>query len=465
MSKFGTMTTNHPDKSIQFNLGRTLRLSSFHIGSAMGDILVTSIWNRIMISNFGIPAAPVSLLIALRYLLFPVSLWAGFLSDTKPLFGLRRTPYIWLGRVMMVVSLPLLGLSLGRLELVQNDFLGWTYATMSSLLYGVGLLISGSPFLALVRDSAPKAKQGIAISMVQTALIIFFAIVGIGFSFWMQAYDERIFWQMALTTMIGGGILWYLSIAGVEKKLLTAQKNSLPPPEAGPNLAAFRQTFQKIWADRRTRGFFIFLSLATAAAWAQDAILEPFGAETFNLPVSQTTRFNAYWQGATVITLIGGAYLWRKRPPETHSGITSGGLIAMFAGMTLLAVASVSDQAHLLEVALLLFGGGFGVYTFGGLSLMAVMSSEKEAGLYLGLWTIAVTVFKGLGVFMGGAIRDLLLLNLALPASLTYGVVFGLEALGLLAAALILAQVNVLSFAEDVGRFVSRAEAQIASAD
>ena len=39
-----------------FSVKRTLRLSSFHIGSAMGDILVTSIWNRIMISNFGIPA-------------------------------------------------------------------------------------------------------------------------------------------------------------------------------------------------------------------------------------------------------------------------------------------------------------------------------------------------------------------------------------------------------------------------
>lgn len=418
-----------------------------------------------MISNFGIPATPVSLLIALRYLLFPVSLWAGFLSDTKPLFGLRRTPYIWLGRAMMVVSLPLLGLSLGRLELAQADFLGWTYATVSSLLYGLGLLISGSPFLALVRDSAPKAKQGIAISMVQTALIVFFAIVGIGFSFWMQAYDEGIFWQMAMTTMIGGGILWYLSVAGVEKRILTARTNSIPTPENAPNLAAFRQTFQKIWADPRTRGFFIFLSLATAAAWAQDAILEPFGAEAFNLPVSQTTRFNAYWQGATVITLIGGAYLWRKRPPETHSGITSGGLFVMFAGMALLATASFLNQAYLLRPALLLFGGGFGIYTFGGLSLMAVMSSEKEAGLYLGLWTIAVTVFKGLGVFLGGAIRDLLLLNLALPASLAYGVVFSLEALGLLAAALILAQVNVLSFAEDVGRFVSRTEAQIAGAD
>ena len=49
---------------LSFSLWRLLRLSSFQIGSAMGDILVTSIWNRVMISQFGIPAAPVSLLIA-----------------------------------------------------------------------------------------------------------------------------------------------------------------------------------------------------------------------------------------------------------------------------------------------------------------------------------------------------------------------------------------------------------------
>jgi BCD family chlorophyll transporter-like MFS transporter len=454
---------NQPDTA-KFSLGRTLRLSSFHIGSAMGDILVTSIWNRIMISNFGIPAAPVSFLIALRYLLFPVSLWAGFLSDTKPIFGLRRTPYIWLGRGMMVISLPLLGLSLSRLELIQSDFLGWSYAVLSSLLYGVGLLISGSPFLALVRDSAPKEKQGIAISMVQTALIIFFALVGIGFSFWMQAYEARIFWQMALTTMIGGGLLWYLAVVGVEKQIL-ARSTPVNLAESSPSLEAFVTTFQKIWADRRTRGFFIFLSLATTAAWAQDAILEPFGAETFGLAVDQTTRFNAYWQGATVITLVGGAVLWRKRRPETHSGLTSGGLWGMVAGMALLTASALSKQAGLIPLSLLIFGGGFGIYTFGGLSLMAVMSSDKEAGLYLGLWTIAVTVFKGLGVFLGGAIRDLLLLNLNFPETISYGTIFALEAMGLLVAALILAQVDVLGFAREMGRTVSLTEAQIASAD
>jgi BCD family chlorophyll transporter-like MFS transporter len=230
-------------------------------------------------------------------------------------------------------------------------------------------------------------------------------------------------------------------------------------------LTQFISTFKEIWADHRTRNFFIFLSLATLAAWAQDAILEPFGAEAFDLTVSETTRFNAYWQGATVVTLIGGAYLWRKRPPERQGGITSGGLLAMMLGMVLLVIAAAIGQVRLIQIGLLVYGGGFGVYTFGGLSLMAVMSSDKEAGLYLGLWTIAVTVFKGLGIFLGGAIRDILLLNLALPASISYGAVFALEALGLLAAALILIRVDVLGFASDIGRFVSRTEAQIASTD
>ncbi|MCA9946476.1 MAG: PucC family protein, partial [Anaerolineales bacterium] len=176
------------EKQPVFSLWRLLRLSSFQIGSAMGDIIVTSIWNRVMISQFGIPAAPVSLLIALRYLLSPLSLWAGYRSDTRPFLGLRRSSYIWLGRGLMVLSLPLLGWSLTRFAAASaagggGEAMGWLLAVLSSLLYGVGTLISGSPYLALVRDSAPRERQGLAISLAETVLIICFAIVGIAFSF------------------------------------------------------------------------------------------------------------------------------------------------------------------------------------------------------------------------------------------------------------------------------------------
>lgn len=459
---------------LSFSLWRLLRLSSFQIGSAMGDILVTSIWNRVMISQFGIPAAPVSLLIALRYLLSPLSLWAGYRSDTRPFLGMRRTSYIWLGRGLMVLSLPLLGWSLLRFAAVHeagsnSDVLGWLLALISSLLYGIGTLISGSPYLALVRDSAPKARQGLAISTAETVLIIFFAIVGITFSFWMQEFDPVIFWEMIIATMVIGGFFWLFSIWGVERSIrrqkgLTLEQE-LTAVEKQAVQSNLLNTVGRIWQDKRTRRFFVFLSLATFSAWAQDAILEPFGAEVFNLPLSRTTRFNSYWQAATVVTLVGGAYLWRKRPPERQRRITSSGLLTMALGMVLLAGTAVFHQVHLIEVALLVFGAGFGIYTFGGLSLMAVMSSDKEAGAYLGLWTISVVVFKGLGTFAGGALRDLFLLSLNFGNGLGYGLIFLLEGVGLGTAVYILTHVDVLGFAHEMGRLINRSDVQIASAD
>ena len=466
---------NEPNQ-LTFNFWRLMRLSSFQIGSAMGDILVTSIWNRIMISQFGIPATPVSFLIALRYLLSPLSLWAGYRSDTRPFLGLRRTSYIWLGRGLMVFSLPLLGWSLMRFAAVNevggamgSEPLGWLLAAASSLLYGVGTLISGSPYLALVRDSAPKERQGLAISTAETVLIIFFAIVGITFSFWMQEYDPVVFWEIIIATMVIGGFFWFFAILGVEKSIrqekgITLAQELAQVEQQGAS-SKFSQTIWRIWQDQRTRRFFIFLSLATFAAWAQDAILEPFGAEVFDLSLARTTRFNSYWQAATVITLVGGAYLWRKRPPEQQRRIAGGGLAVMALGMLLLGGTAVFHWVHLIEISLLLFGAGFGVYTFGGLSLMAVMSSDKEAGAYLGLWTISVVVFKGLGTFAGGALRDLFLLQLGLGDGLSYGLIFLLEGVGLATAVYILSRVDVLGFAREMGRMISRSEVQIASAD
>lgn len=445
----------------RFTLWRGLRLSSFQIGSAMGDILVTSIWNRILISNFGIPATPVGLLIALRYLLSPLSLWAGNLTDNKRFFGLRRTPFIWAGRALMVISLPFLGLSVMRLGVSSGDPLGWTFALLSSLMYGIGTLISGSPFLALVRESAPEERQGSAISLVETVLIIFFAVAGIVFSIWMPAYDPQIFWQMIAATMIIGGFFWFFAIAGVEKR-------DRPATDGGRRPATVNRlgdVLRDILNDRRTRLFFVFLSLATLSAWAKDAILEPFGADAFGLSMGVTTRFNSYWQTATVVTLVAGSILWRKRRPERQGRIAAVGLLTMACGLVLLATAGIAGQRHLIELALFVFGGGFGVYTFGGLSLMAVMSPDRHAGAYLGLWSISILVSKGLGTFLGGALRDLFFLELGWTAGMSYGVVFLLQAIGLVTSVLVLSRIDILGFARDSGRHVDLVEAQVSAAD
>ncbi len=443
----------------QFTLWRGLRLGSFHIGSAMGDILVTSIWNRILITNFGIPATPVSLLIALRYLISPLSLWAGHLTDNKRILGFRRTPIIWLGRAMMIGSLPFLGLSVMRLGNNTADALGWLFAIFSVVIYGVGTLISGGPFLALVRESAPEARQGSAIAMVETALIIFYAIAGIAFSVWMPTFDLQTFWQMIAATMIAGGFFWLFSTVGIEKRLPAGVADAR---QAGEGLSA---VLTEIWADPRTRRFFFFLALTMFSAWAKDAILEPFGADVFGLSMGATTRFNSYWQTATVVTLVAGGIVWRKRPPEKQGRISSVGLLIMSLGMVMLAAAGITGLRALVEPGLFVFGGGFGIYTFGGLSLMAVMSPDRHAGAYLGLWSISILVFKGLGTLAGGVMRDLFMLRLGLEPGLAYGIVFIFQAAGLALAVLILSRIDILGFARDTGRHVDRLEAQMAAAD
>lgn len=448
------------EQETRFTFWRGLRLGTFHIGSAMGDILMTSIWNRILITSFGIPATPVSLLIAIRYLISPLSLWAGHLSDNKRIFGLRRTPIIWLGRGLMVLSLPFLGLSVIRLGMDSRDALGWAFAAVSTLIYGIGTLISGGPFLALVRESAPEERQGSAIALIETLLIIFYAVAGIVFSVWMPVFDLQTFWQMIVVTMAAGGFFWLFATVGIERRQRAGAVAGQQPPAGG--LGA---VLREIWADNRTRRFFFFLALTMFSAWAKDAILEPFGADVFNLSMGATTRFNSYWQTATVVTLIGGGIVWRKRRPELQGRVSAAGLLIMAAGMVLLAMSAFAGLRYLVEPALLVFGGGFGVYTFGGLSLMAVMSPDRHAGAYLGLWSISILVFKGLGTFAGGALRDLFLLRLGLDAGLTYSIIYVLQAVGLTAAVLVLSRIDILGFARDSGRHVELIDAQMAAAD
>jgi len=434
--------------TITFSIRRILRLSTFHIGSAMGDILTTNVWNRIMISDFGIPAWPVGLLLALKYFLAPISLWVGYRSDTKPLLGWYRTSYIWLGRFSMLLSFPLLGAGTVILERNTADPFGWFVSSLSFILYGLGTLLSGSPFLALVRDSKKKKKQGIAISIVQTAMITMFPIVAFTFSRMLVSYRSDLFWRLILFVSVIGGFFWFVAIAGAEKRNRRWYSAEAGKKRIGSESIDLRNTFRIIWNDGRTRRFFVFLFVATFAAWMQDNILEPFGAEVFGFQVAETTRFTSYWGSATVLVLFSSFFIWRKRKPEEQSAVTKVGLVIMALGMILLTGSAFNAQETLLIPSLIVFGAGFGLYTFGGLSLMAAMSPDPNSGAYLGLWTVAILVSRGMGTFMGGVFRDVLF-AMQVNETGTYAIIFGIAALGLVSAVAVLTGIDFFAFVRD----------------
>src|SRR5687768_3092560 len=114
------MQQEAPDNlSIKHNL----KLGTFHIGSTMADVLGSGVWNRIMIENLGYAATPVGLLLALRYFMAPLAVWAGEKSDLPGWRGYRRLPWVWIGRLMMIAGYILIAFS--TVALVSSGSIGW----------------------------------------------------------------------------------------------------------------------------------------------------------------------------------------------------------------------------------------------------------------------------------------------------------------------------------------------------
>jgi len=429
----------------RFSVLRSFKIGSFHIGSSLTDVLLSGIWNRVMITDLGVAAWPVSLLLAARYFLAPLAIWAGHESDTHPLLGSRRTAYIWLGRLMMLLALPLLPLSVGLIA--EGDArLGWVLATLSLLLYGTGTSISGAPFLALVHDSAPYERRGQAVSIVQFMLVVSFAFVPVLFARIMPDYDQALFWRLVFVGMAGAAFFWLVSVLGEERR---AQRIGTMPPMLAPDIQSpsLRATLSGIWSDRRTRRYALFLGVSAFFAFMQDAVLEPFGGDVFGLSVGETTRFNAYWGVGVLVSMIATYGLTRKRRPDQQVNTTAWGLLLLAIPVGLLSVAAMRESFAMVVPVLVFFGIGFGVFTVGGVSLLMAVTTAEKAASYLALWSVIQLVSRGLGIAAGGVLRDLVN-TLSGQISLAYGAVFAVEAIGLLLSIWLLRRVDIRGFAE-----------------
>jgi BCD family chlorophyll transporter-like MFS transporter len=92
-----------------------------------------------------------------------------------------------------------------------------------------------------------------------------------------------------------------------------------------------------------------------------------------------------------------------------------------------------------------LLGIGTGLSTVANLSLMFDLTVPGQVGLYIGAWGFSNALSRLTGSVLGGVIRDVV--TQTTGAALTgYLVVFGIEALMLLIAAVMLVQIDVSAF-------------------
>lgn len=451
---------NTQDKHLP--VARNIKIGFFHLGSGMADVLTTGVWNRIMITDVGLAATPVGLLVSLRYFLSPLGIWAGRISDRYAIAGYRRLVWVWLGRLMMALSV--FGLGWQTAQLVDGaEATGgvWAILGFSLLLFSLGNAISGSTFLALIYDRSPENQRGRAVGIVWTFLLIGFTIGGIGFGSLLSS-DKSVLHELflvpdyvpaefGLTTFTGTDVqnlfiiagvllasLWFFSLVGEERRLRKQEIVPIAPSESDTSVM---NDLKLVWESRPMRYFFWFLVLSMMFAFSQDLILEPFAGDVFNMDAEHTTRFAGYWGSMAILGTIGFLFLSRRYKWLTNSAMSHIGVATLIVAFGIFALSGFAQIRPLVTVGLVVLGLGLGFWNVGTLGLMMDMSPAGRAGTFLGFWTLVVTLGRGLGVSMSGPVRDILI-NMGLELGVAYGLVFALGGMGLCVSWWALSQIN-----------------------
>lgn len=440
------------------SVGRNIKIGLFHLGSGMADVIITGFWNRIMISDLGYAATPVSLLTSLRYFLAPTGIWAGRISDRRPVAGYRRMFWIWLGRAMMVLSTLGLGVATAQLEagggavgMAGRDGLQWLMIGISLLLFSLGGAISGSTFLALIYDRAPENQRGRAVGIVWTFLLIGFAIGGFGFGRLLPEHKEGqaiVFTPESLQLVftvaaVAMGLLWFISLVGEEKRVKagTTFESSGLQEYSSSAIADLKLVFSL----RPMRYFFWFLTLSMFFAFSQDLILEPFGGDVFKMDAAITTRFTSQWASMAIIGTIVFLFLSRRYKSLTNTVMSYVGVGFLVGGFAAFTISAFGQVRPMVTVGLILLGIGLGIWNVGTTGLMMDMSPGGRAGTFLGFWTLVVTFARGGGVSTAGILRDLGL-NLTGSSPVAYGICFLLGTMGLGVSMYMLRQANIKAY-------------------
>ena len=437
---------------------RNLKISFFHLGSGMADVLATGVWNRIMVADLGFSATLVGLLTGLRYFLAPLGVWAGRFSDAHTVGGFRRLFWIWLGRAMMALSTVSLGLATAELVSRARDTASnqpappmvWLTLVVSFLLFSLGSALSGSTFLALVYDRAAEHQRGRAGGLVWTFLLLGFTVGGIFFGLMLPSDEAALPGAVAFSAqsvqtlfLVTAGLLallWFFSLLGEEKRY------------SGVSASPGRQTSLRrdlglVWHSRPMRFFLFYLTLSMLFAFLQDTVLEPFAAQVFGMEARITNRFSAYWGSMAILGSFGLLFLSRRWPALTNVRMSLAGVLALMLAYAVFAVSSLAGIRGAVTAGLILLGLGLGIWNIGTLGLMMDLSPSGRAGTFLGFWTLTVTLARGLGVAGGGLVRDVAF-SLSGEFSMAYGLVFVAGFAGLLVSWLALRRVRLADYEE-----------------
>ncbi len=420
------------------NSGALVRLSLVRFGASFLLVLTTGVLNRILIADLGIGALIVTVVLSFQHLSSPFALLSGHLSDRIQMGARRRVPFIRLWTLIGAALVPLMP----TVAYHMDD--GFLWLVAGALLFGVfgfGLKAANLLVGALLVDSTPDASvRGRQLNFIWIMAIVGFILAGFWFSAALPVFDPSAASDVALLQR-----LCWITPAGVVALIflgtwrVEAPSATQPPATAPAVKAGFGTVLREVLATRRAQRIFLFLVLADFSFFVQEFILEAFGAEVFDLPLQITTSFNIVFGVGMVLSMLATSSLGVlvQHFPTRKILMTSCALGA--CSFAALAFASIADAAVALLTTVFVLGIAKGFYNVGLAHLFMGLAKARTAGVLMGAWGAFGGFAVALGGLSGGVLRDAAQ-SLVGDVGLSYGLVFGVEVLGLLAALVLIAR-------------------------
>ncbi len=415
-------------------LRKRIQLGLIHVAVAMTLVPINSTLNRVMIKELAISATLVALLASLPYLFSPIQVAIGSYSDRHPFFGLRRTPYILAGLflcVLGVVVSPQVAFLIS-----ENFWLGVLAGIGAFGAWGMGYNLSSVSYLSLASELSGEEGRGKTIATMWFMMIVSIITTAIAISHMVDPYTPEA--MMRAFEIVGASAL-VLGLLGLIKLEPRIKKGTA---KVQAETYTVKQMASAILDNPVAKLFFIYLLLLLAALLGQDVLLEPFGAEAFGMSVTETTRITSLWGTFVLIAIIIAGMLEGRASKRI---VAQAGNLGALAGFVVIVLSGFFRSLSIFYIGVTLLGIGTGLSTVANLSLMFDLTVAGNVGLYIGAWGFSNAMSRLTGSLLGGIVRDGV--TQATGQALSgYMVVFGIEAVMLAVAAVILSRIDVSAF-------------------
>ncbi len=426
---------------------KRLQLGLIHVAVAMTLVPINSTLNRIMIKELAISAILVAVLASLPYLFSPIQIAIGSFSDKNPIFGWKRTPYIFLGLLLCVVGV--IAAPYIAFLIPANPLSGILLGVLVFGAWGMGYNLASVSYFSLATEISGEKGRSRTIAVMFFMMIVSIILTSISLGQMLETYTPEILNRAFLWVGLAALVLGLLGLISLEDKHKLEQ-------HAQDDSYSWSQMVRAITRNPQATRFFWYLLLLLTAILGQDILLEPYGAEAFGLSVQQTTRITSIWGVFFLISLSLGGALERRVPKMLQARIGAWSAILAFA---LIVMSAFVPSLGLFYLGVVLLGLATGISTVSNLSLMLDMTTVGSVGLFVGVWGMASALARLVGNLLSGVVRQSVS-ELVTSTTAGYTAVFTIEIILLVISLSILKRVDVRLFqtkAEETVSFVERA--------